>query len=266
MQNELRQRHVPNAQNTSAVEENKPKERGDICERLSRWMQNTSYQVMAYTFWDPLISGFKPGRIKAMQLLGIQPSDHILLIGEGSGLDFECLPDTANKMQIMALDFSSEMVRQSKIKAKRLGIPEKNCFVADAQQLPFTTEKFDKIFFPLSLGSIPNPTLALQEAERVLAPGGKIVVFEKLVDDEAMVSLGRRALNFFTKATFADINRNLSKMLGENSPLKITHYDSLGGKLENYAYYLGDYYRLAVLVRHADYQAEPPLPAKLFPR
>ena len=234
------------------------------CSRFSRWMQNKSYDWMAYTFWDSLVSGFKPGRVKAMQLLDIQPEDRVLFVGEGSGLDFECLPEAVNKRQLFAFDFSPEMVKQSKLKAQRYEIPHENCFIGDAQVLPFDVEKFDKIYFPLSLASIPNPTLALQEAERVLAPEGKIVIFDKLIDDQTIISYGRQAVNLITNSLFADINRKLSEVMGGNSPLKITSYDSLNGQLDGFfANTVSDHYRLAVLVRDADYPEQPALFATL---
>ncbi len=234
------------------------------CDRFSRWMQNQSYQLMAFTIWDNIISGFKPGRTRAIQLMDIKPTDKILLIGEGTGLDFECLPSNINKAAVKALDFSAEMVKQSRVKARQIGIPEENCLVADAQKLPFRDEKFDKIFFPLSLASIPNPNLALQEAERVLERGGKIVIFEKLVDDDTNVSWGRYFLNVVAKCTIADINRNLSKMMGEQSPLKIIHYESLENKQNGIvAKTLGAYYRVAVIVRTTDYVDQPEIRAKL---
>jgi len=40
------------------------------------------------------------------------------------------------------------------------------------------------------------------------------VIFEKLVDDEASISLGRILVNLVAKCTFMDINRNLSTMMG----------------------------------------------------
>lgn len=235
------------------------------CEQVSRWMQNQSYQLFAYTMWDRIISGFKPGRIRAIELLDIKPTDKILLVGEGTGLDFECLPKNTNKQTLKAFDFSPEMVKQSKQKAKLLGIPEENCFVGDAQKLPFQNERFDKIFFPLSLASIPNPKLALQEAERILESNGKIVIFEKLVDDDASISWGRSALNVMAKCVIADINRNLSTMMGgETSSLKIIHYESLDNKQDGIvAKQLGAYYRVAVLVRKMDYEDEPAIRAKL---
>lgn len=266
---ELRQRHPqPPAQPTITSQPQPPERREaeeietTCCSRVSRWMQNTSYQIMAFTFWDSMMAGFKPGRVRAFELMDIKSTDKILLVGEGSGLDFECLPNTINKANLRAFDFSPEMVKQSKQKAPLYGIPEANCFVGDAQKLPFTTERFDKIFFPLSLASIPNPKLALQEAERVLERGGKIIVFEKLVDDGTTVSWGRKVLNIATQPTFADINRNLSQIMGNDSPLKIVHYESLENKLSGIAHYLGPYYRLAVLVRHADYPVQVAMRAR----
>lgn len=237
--------------------------RASCCSKVSRWMQNSSYQLMAYTIWDRVITGFKPARLRAMALLEIQETDRLLFVGEGSGMDFECLPEITDKQQLQAFDFSAAMVEQSRVKAVQHGIPEENCFVGDAQSLPFTEEKFDKIFFPLSLASIPNPTLAFEEAERVLAVGGKIVLLEKLVDDEETISRSRYALNFFTSATFADITRNLTDMMGDESPLKITHYESVGDQLEGAAYYLGSHYRIAVLVRDSDFPEQPALAATL---
>lgn len=222
--------------------------------RASQWAQDTCYQIFAYTIWDNLVSGFQPGRIKAIELMEIQPTDCILLVGEGSGLDFKCLPKQTNKLALRAFDFSQEMVRQSKIKARELDIPEENCFVGDAQNLPFTNEKFDKIYFPLSIASIPNPSLALREAERVLSPGGKIVVFDKLMDDNQTLSWGRTVLNIITKCIFADITRNLSAILKAAPSLKVIHYESLENTLEGvFARYVDKSYRLAVIIRDVDY-------------
>jgi len=234
------------------------------CNRLSRWTQNKSYEWMASTIWDNVVSGFRPGRVRAFELMDLKLDDTVLFVGEGSGLDFECLPDTVNKKAVKAFDFSPEMVRQSKIKARQHGIPEENCFVGDAQKLPFTNEKFDKIYFPLSLASIPNPAKALQEAERVLAPKGKIIILEKLIDDGVSISTARRYLNVVTSCIFADINRNLTKMLGDDSPLKIVHYETLRNKLDGMvARRLGEHYRLAVIVRHKDYVNKPDVEARI---
>jgi len=232
--------------------------------QVSQWIQNVSYQIFAYTIWDNIVSGFKPGRMRAIELMDIQSEERILLVGEGSGLDFECLPGQTSKVALRAFDFSPEMVRQSKIKARQFEIPEENCFVGDAQKLPFTHEKFDKIYFPLSIASIPNPTLALQEAERVLAPGGKIVIFDKLRDEDVTLSWQRTALNVITKCVFADITRNLSSILSPVPALKIVSYESLKDKLDGFfTRYAGQYYRVAVITRRSDYPEQVEVPSRL---
>ncbi len=111
--------------------------------------------LLAFTMWGTIIGGFKPDRMRRIELMQVQPTDKILLVGTSSGLDFECLPENINKKSLKAFDFSPEMVKKSKIKAQLFGIPEENCFVGDAQRMPFQHEKFDKIFFSLSLVSIP---------------------------------------------------------------------------------------------------------------
>lgn len=233
------------------------------CDWVSRRMQETSYQLLARSsLWNPIIRGFKPGRERALAILDIQPSDRVLLVGEGNGADFECLPADTNKAAVWALDYSSEMVRQGKVVAAQHGIPADQFVVGDAQALPFTTERFNKIFFPLSIASIPDPHQALQEAERVLAPGGRIVVFEKMLDDGVTVSWGRRTLNFFTSATFADITRNLTTMLGDESPLKLVGYEATDGAMDSFiARQVGAHYRVAELVRTTDFPDRPAVSA-----
>lgn len=232
--------------------------------RAARKLQNFSYQILAATGWDSIMSGFKPARIKAMKLLELQPTDTILVVGAGSGLDLEALPETATKEKVWALDYSSEMIKKAKGRAQLLGIPEDHCILGDAQALPFTEVKFEKIVFPLSLGSIPNPILALKEAERVLSPRGKIVVFEKLVDDDESISYFRWFMNLVTRVIFADINRNLTQMMGPETPLKIVHYETAQGQISGVlGRFISPYYRLSTLVRKTDYPDIPSQGARL---
>lgn len=248
---------------TEAGDHDEFDERG-CCSRAARSAQNGCYQFLAATLWDSIMSGFRPGRVRAMELLNVQASDRVLLIGEGSGLDFDCLPEGLDRSHVYALDYSTEMVKQAKRKARLLGIPEANIVVGDAQHLPYTTERFTKIYFPLSLGSIPNPRLALQEAERVLASNGRIVVFEKMVDEDATISMGRSYLNFFTRYIFADINRRLTQMMGTDSAFKVVGYESLSGRLEGcLASTIAPSYRLATLTRITDFPDEPAVRATL---
>jgi len=48
--------------------------------------------------------------------------------------------------------------------------------VGDAQRLPFSSDSFDTIFCSQVLEHVPEPWLALTEFERVLKPGGKLIL------------------------------------------------------------------------------------------
>lgn len=242
------------AEHDQNITENKYEKDVSCWSHVAQWLQDSCYQILARTsIWDSIISNFNPARIRAIELMDIQSNDRILFIGEGSGADFEFLPEQANKVALRAFDFSPAMVEQCKLKARQLDIPDENCFIGDAQKMPYTHEKFEKILFPLSIASIPNPSLALSEAERVLSPGGKIVIFDKLRDDAEASSWARTALNAITKCIFADINRNLNSMLSPVSTLRVAHYESLEGKVNGLFSFFAQHYKVAVVVRAIDY-------------
>jgi len=57
-------------------------------------------------------------------------------------------------------------------------IPRRVDVVASAMCLPFAAEAFDLVFSKSAFFLIPDPALALREVHRVLAPGGRIVLFD----------------------------------------------------------------------------------------
>jgi SAM-dependent methyltransferase len=251
-------RRSPVSRTAVSAEASRPKEdvrsvydESGCCGQCSRKSQDCCYQILANTCWGCIISQFEPGRIQAMNLLDLREGEQALFVGEGAGHDFAHLPEGIDLGRVHAFDFSSEMVKHAKIKAREVGIPEDNVFKGDAQRLPFEERRFDKIFFPLSLASIPNPQIAIAEAERVLNPGGRIVVFEKLLDEGVEVSCGKWFCNLFTSCIFADVTRNLPEMIGE-TPLKIMDYRSVRD-LRGCASCFEGSYRLAMLGRSEDH-------------
>jgi hypothetical protein len=63
----------------------------------------------------------------------------------------------------------------------------------------------------------------------VLKPGGRAVIFDKFVGDDARVSLGRQALNLVTNLLFTDITRKLGPILAETTLETVHREPSLFG-------------------------------------
>ena len=104
--------------------------------------------------------------------LDLQHAEAILEIGCGGGAASEAMyPKLSVNAQLTASDISFEMIG---IARDRLD-DEITTFLADAQDLPFDDEEFDRILANLNLMLIPDPLTAVQEAHRVLRSGGLIV-------------------------------------------------------------------------------------------
>jgi len=165
-----------------------------------------SYTLLA-PIYDSIVSGpIDAYRIKSISRLTNTKNKQILINGIGSGLDIPYLPDDAC---YTGTDITPAMLERAKRRsedkssARALDITFK---IADSQALPFQDNSFDFIIMHLILAVVPNPVLALQEAGRVLKPGGNIVIFDKFIRP-GQLAIARRLLSIFLQhfATRTDV-------------------------------------------------------------
>lgn len=165
-----------------------------------------SYTLLA-PIYDSIVSGpIDAYRIKSISRLKNTKNKQILINGIGSGLDIPYLPDDAC---YTGTDITPAMLERAKCRnknnssARALHITFK---IADSQALPYQDNSFDFIIMHLILAVVPNPVLALQEASRVLKPGGNIVIFDKFIRP-GQLAIVRRLLSIFLRhfATRTDV-------------------------------------------------------------
>ena len=116
-------------------------------------------------FWGKELHEAGAGLIDGAGLGGAR---RVLDLGAGIGLNVPTIKRAAPNAMVVAADYVETMIRAAPTDAQRL--------VADAMAMPFADESFDTVVMAFMLFHVPSPLLALSEARRVLAPGGRIAV------------------------------------------------------------------------------------------
>ncbi|MBE9568867.1 MAG: class I SAM-dependent methyltransferase [Proteobacteria bacterium] len=165
-----------------------------------------SYTLLA-PIYDVMVSGpLDFYREKSLLRLASDLDDtgkqNILINGIGSGLDLPFLPENAC---YTGSDITPAMLQRAERRAEDHKI-DISFQLADSHALPFDDESFDAVVMHLILAVVPQPELALNEACRVLKPGGKIYLFDKFIK-RGQLAIGRRLLSFFLRhiATRTDV-------------------------------------------------------------
>jgi phosphatidylethanolamine/phosphatidyl-N-methylethanolamine N-methyltransferase len=162
-------------------------------------------------FYDRLVAwlpAFARGRRRSLEMAALRPGERVLLVAAGTGLDLDHLPPD---VEVAAADITPAMIARLRERARRLGRAV-DARVMDAARLEYPDGAFDCVVLHLALAVVPNPVAALREAVRVLAPGGRVAVFDKFLPDGARASLARRAFSAVARVVATDFNRRLGEL------------------------------------------------------
>lgn len=168
---------------------------------------------LIYRLWAPIYDStvghfFLPGRMRAIEMLNLQPGERVLLVGVGTGADLPLLP---KGVQAVGVDISADMLAKARRKLPLPGL-EVTLLQGDAQKLLVNEAAFDVVIFNLILSVIPDGAACLRENLRALKPGGRAVVFDKFLPDTGRLTLGRRLLNLGSTLFGTDITRRFGDL------------------------------------------------------
>jgi len=114
----------------------------------------------------------------AEALLRLMPPLVIADIGAGEGAFALLLAERAIK--VIAIDSSARMIEVGREQAQRHGVKNVEYRLGDMEELPIEEASVDLVFFSQSLHHALHPERAVQEASRILKPGGRIIVLDLL--------------------------------------------------------------------------------------
>ncbi|MCO6488967.1 MAG: methyltransferase domain-containing protein [Phaeodactylibacter sp.] len=167
-------------------------------------------------FYDKLVNPLfwtKRMRDEALELGQLQaPGLKIIDVGSGTGFTTEGIVRLASAGQVTCLDQSPHQMAKAKKKEALQGCTFQ---LGDAENIPFGTDAFDRYVSAGSIEYWPNPQRGINEAYRVIKPGGIALMIGPLEPENAIARFMANTwmlfpkeeeyLHWFREAGFQDI-------------------------------------------------------------
>ncbi len=128
-------------------------------------------------------------RARLREALAPKPGERVLEIGPGTGYYTLDLARWVGEGSVEILDIQQEMLDHTMRKVRAAGLLNVSARQADATQLPYADESFGAVILITVFGEIPDGDAALREVQRVLRPGGRLIVGEIALGDPHFTTL-----------------------------------------------------------------------------
>jgi SAM-dependent methyltransferase len=133
-----------------------------LADEFDHWAEDGRGEGMA--------EGHAPLLLAALEKMDLPPGARILDLGCGTGWATRLLAERVEGARVAGVDLSPKMIE--KARAHPANGPGVEFRVADAHNLPFADGTFSRLISVESLYYYPEPKVALEEAARVIEPGG----------------------------------------------------------------------------------------------
>lgn len=118
-------------------------------------------------------------RRQMVRLCALSSTSRVLDLASGTGDVALALARQAAPAEVVATDFTPEMLAIAETKAAAYEGPTRlEIMLADAQDLPFADESFNAVTIAFGVRNLPDRAANFSEVLRVLKPGGRYVILE----------------------------------------------------------------------------------------
>ena len=131
------------------------------------------YENLAWVYDLTFGPALHPGRVDAIERMGIKAGDRVLEVGVGTGINTTLYPPDC---AVTGIDFSSSMLEKAHDRIARKGVRNVRLMQMDAQNMKFADDSFDIVYAPYVISVVPDPVAVTREMHRVCRPGGRIII------------------------------------------------------------------------------------------
>ncbi|MCA1299336.1 class I SAM-dependent methyltransferase [Stappia indica] len=176
--------------------------------------------IYDWVFTAPLVYGQRAAAREANRLSGT-----LLEVGVGTGLS---LPLYSRKLTVTGIDLSEPMLERARQRVARehLGnVAELQAM--DASDLTYGEASFDLATVMYVMTVVPDPASVLAELERVVRPGGTVIIVNHFASERGVLAFAERLLARFSQTLGWDPLFRRERIL-EHTSMTLEHEERLG--------------------------------------
>lgn len=156
---------------------------------------NKVYENLASVYDFTFGPTLHPGRVQAIQRMGIKPGDQVLEVGVGTGINASLYPRGCT---VTGVDLSASMLEKARERIARKGIANVRVMEMDAANMKFPDGAFDIVYAPYLISVVPDPVAVAHEMRRVCRRGGRIIFLNHFLSPNPLIARVERAISPFT--------------------------------------------------------------------
>src|SRR5438128_1265767 len=156
---------------------------------------NGVYEKLASVYDVVFGPTLHPGRVQAIQRMGIKTDDRVLEVGVGTAINAALYP---RDCAVVGIDLSSSMLEKGRDRVARKSIENVRLLEMDAADMKFLDNSFDIVYAPYLISVVPDPVAVAREMRRVCRPGGRIIFLNHFRSPNAGLAWIERVISPFT--------------------------------------------------------------------